>query len=165
MTDFGSPNPHYTRPPAGPPRRKMSGLVIVGIIAAVIVVLCGAFAIIGTLASSTDPKPSNVFGNRDASGLGSPAPYDTSTPTTAAPAGPKTTITEGDWVVGTDVAPGTYRTAEAVSGMCYWGIYRAGTNKGDIVQNDIVTGGRPTVTLKAGQEFSSTGCGTWTKTA
>ena len=53
------------------------------------------------------------------------------------------TIRQGTWTVGTDIAPGTYRTTEAVSGMCYWEITRSGTNGDDIVANDIVTGGHP----------------------
>lgn len=68
----------------------------------------------------------------------------------------------GTWTVGVDIEPGTYRLAHEVSETCYWGIYRSGTNKDDIVQNDIVTGGRPSVTLRDGQDFDS-GCGTWEK--
>jgi len=66
----------------------------------------------------------------------------------------------GTWTVGVDIEPGNYRLAHEVSETCYWGIYRSGTNKDDIVQNDIVTGGRPSVTLREGQDFDS-GCGTW----
>lgn len=74
-----------------------------------------------------------------------------------------TTITEGTWTVGRDIEAGTYLTQDTVSGRCYWGIYRSGTNGGDIIENDIVTGGRPTVTLKAGQDFTTTRCGSWIK--
>lgn len=160
------PAPHTPNP------RRTSPAVIVGIIVAGLVILCGGLAIIGAVTSKVEPTKAV-----DSKGIGSPAPYTTAsnqapaptaattTTTAPAPAGPKTTIEEGDWVVGTDVAAGQYRTTVAVEGMCYWGIYKAGTNKGDIVQNDIVTGGRPSVTLKAGQEFSSTGCGSWTKVA
>jgi hypothetical protein len=73
------------------------------------------------------------------------------------------TITEGTWTVGVDIEPGTYRTKEPVGSSCYWGIYRSGTNKDDIIQNDIVTGGTPTVNLAEGQDFSSTRCGSWVK--
>jgi hypothetical protein len=74
------------------------------------------------------------------------------------------TITEGMWTVGIDIEPGTYRTTEAVSsGSCYWGIYRSGTNGGDIIENDIVNGGFPTVTLSEGQDFSTQRCGSWVK--
>lgn len=71
------------------------------------------------------------------------------------------TITEGVWTVGTDIRPGTYRTTSAITEMCYWGIYRTGTNMEDIIQNDIVTGGRPTVTLSEGQDFETSDCGQW----
>ncbi|WP_179210858.1 hypothetical protein [Cellulomonas iranensis] len=70
-------------------------------------------------------------------------------------------IHDGTWTVGVDIAPGTYRTIEPVSGTCYWAIYKSGTNKDDIVQNDIVNGGYPTVTIREGQDFESSRCGTW----
>ena len=72
-------------------------------------------------------------------------------------------ITEGTWTVGTDIAPGTYRTSAPVPDQCYWGIYKSGTNKDDIIQNDIVTGGYATVKLSAGQDFEDHGCGTFVK--
>jgi len=69
-----------------------------------------------------------------------------------------TSIRNGMWTVGVDVEPGTYRTAEPVSSQCYWGIYRSGSNGSDIVENDIVIGGFPTVTLSEGQDFLNRGC-------
>ena len=74
----------------------------------------------------------------------------------------RNTIGEGDWAVGVDVQPGTYRTTDAVSGDCYWEI-NSDANGDNIVANDIVTGGRPTVTLANGQYFSSNRCGDWRK--
>ena len=74
-----------------------------------------------------------------------------------------TSIGEGIWTVGVDVKPGTYRTKEALSGYCYWAIYRSGTNGDDIVENDGPEGGFPTVTLSAGQDFENSGCGTFVK--
>ena len=73
------------------------------------------------------------------------------------------TIKEGTWTVGVDLEPGTYRTNSDVTSGCYWGIYRTGSNGSDIVDNDIVSGGRPSVTLSAGQDFKSSRCGTWSK--
>jgi hypothetical protein len=73
------------------------------------------------------------------------------------------TITEGVWVVGTDVQPGHYRTTAAVSGGCYWMITKSGTNGSDIIQNGLPTGGYPTVTLSAGQDFTTQDCGSWVK--
>lgn len=74
----------------------------------------------------------------------------------------RNTIGEGDWAVGVDVRPGTYRTTEAISGDCYWEI-NSDANGDNIVANDIVTGGRPTVTLQNGQYFSTSRCGDWRK--
>ncbi|WP_075012329.1 hypothetical protein [Geodermatophilus obscurus] len=72
-------------------------------------------------------------------------------------------IGEGTWTVGVDVQPGTYRTSSAVLGQCYWGIYRSGTNGSDIIDNNIVTGGFPTVQLREGQDFTNRDCGTFVK--
>ena len=75
----------------------------------------------------------------------------------------KNRIYEGIWTVGVDVDPGTYRLAEAFDGdMCYWSIEKTGSN-GALIDNDIVTGGRPSVTLKSGQDFRTQGCGPWDK--
>lgn len=73
------------------------------------------------------------------------------------------TVGDGTWTVGSDIEPGTYRAAAAVGSTCYWGIYRSGSNGGDIIENDIPGGGRPVVTLSAGQDFNSTRCGKWEK--
>lgn len=72
-------------------------------------------------------------------------------------------IEEGMWTVGVDVEPGTYRTAAAVSGDCYWAITRSGSNGSDIIDNDIVQGGFPTVTLEVGQDFENSRCGTFVR--
>lgn len=72
-------------------------------------------------------------------------------------------VGNGIWTVGVDIEPGTYRTTEAVTQMCYWGIYRTGSNGDDIIENDIVQGGFPSVTLSAGQDFKTSDCGTWAK--
>ena len=72
-------------------------------------------------------------------------------------------VGDGIWTVGRDIEPGTYRTIDAVTDTCYWGIYRSGSNGADIIENDIVTGGFPTVTLTDGQDFNSNRCGTWAR--
>jgi hypothetical protein len=66
-------------------------------------------------------------------------------------------------VVTEDVAlPQTYRAKDPVSGTCYWEI-NSDANGKNIVANDIVTGGRPTVTLSSGQYFTTKRCGDWAK--
>lgn len=72
-------------------------------------------------------------------------------------------IREGTWTVGVDIEPGTYRASADVTSGCYWGIYRTGSNGSDIIDNDIVSGGRPSVTLSVGQDFKTSRCGTWSK--
>ena len=83
--------------------------------------------------------------------------------TSIASARSRKSIEEGDWAVGVDVAPGTYRTDAPVVDGCYWAIYKAGTNQEDIINNGNPTGGYPTVVLKKGQEFTNQGCGTFVK--
>lgn len=73
------------------------------------------------------------------------------------------TVGDGTWTVGADIEPGTYSAVEAVGSSCYWGIYRSGSNGGDIIENDIPGGGRPVVALSVGQDFNSTRCGKWEK--
>lgn len=80
---------------------------------------------------------------------------------TAAPPAPEAAISDGTWVVGEDIAAGTYKVVEAVPADCYWSITKSGTNGGDIIENDIPGGGKPKVTLKKGQDFTTRGCGDW----
>lgn len=75
----------------------------------------------------------------------------------------QTVITDGVWVIGEDREPGTYKTNAEVPSGCYWAIYKSGTNGRDIINNDIVDGGRPSVTLQVGHDFKTSGCGAWTK--
>lgn len=74
--------------------------------------------------------------------------------------GPTSSMGEGVYEVGTDIKPGRYRTNDAVSN-CYWEITKSGSNGQDIIANDNVSGGRPSVTIKRGQEFKSNRCGEW----
>ncbi|GGL80340.1 hypothetical protein [Glutamicibacter protophormiae] len=72
-------------------------------------------------------------------------------------------VSDGIWTVGTDIKAGTYRAKEAVGSNCYWAVLKSGTNGDDIVNNGIPGGGRPTVTVRKGQDFESVRCGTWVK--
>jgi len=77
--------------------------------------------------------------------------------------GAKSIITEGLWTVGVDITPGTYRmTQEAKGGdeTCYWAIEKTGSN-GELIANDLVSGGYGTVTLTDGQDFRTQDCGSW----
>jgi hypothetical protein len=74
---------------------------------------------------------------------------------------PVSAISEGVWLVGSDIKAGTYRTIDPVMGDCYWEIGKPGTTA--IIDNDIVTGGRPTVVLRSGQQFTTRDCGDWAR--
>ncbi|MCD9875537.1 hypothetical protein [Streptomyces guryensis] len=69
---------------------------------------------------------------------------------------------DGDFQVGSDVKPGTYRTTGNTDGMCYW--ERAKDAKGEtdsILANDNVSG-TSYVTVKATDKlFKSNGCKDW----
>ena len=80
---------------------------------------------------------------------------------------PRPTIDEGIWHVGEDVPAGTYRTEQQLTAdqLCYW--ERSETSDsasiGDIIANANPSGGRPQVTLKKGEWFTTNRCGTWIK--
>jgi hypothetical protein len=87
-------------------------------------------------------------------------------PTTSAiKAAARTTIAGDDVVhVGEDVPAGVYRVAAPVTADegCYW--LKSSDSEGvNIIDNGLPTGGRPQVTLKAGQWFTSDHCPTWVK--
>ena len=89
----------------------------------------------------------------------------TVTPKVAPPPAIADTIEDGLWEVGVDVQIGQYKTLKAIESgsTCYWQISPVG-KPDTIIDNAIVTGGRPIVTIKKGQTFESQGCGVWGKT-
>ena len=90
-------------------------------------------------------------------------------PTASSPALPTTTnggITDGTYVIGTDMPAGTYRTAGPANGLgaCVW--QRLANTSGDfnaaIAQN--VTAGPDVVTVApTDKAFTTTGCQSWSK--
>jgi hypothetical protein len=81
---------------------------------------------------------------------------------TKAPTDP---LPAGVYIVGVDVAPGTWSATPPTGGSCYWtrlSAFTGGTNS--IIANDLPRG--PTIVTIAATDkgFSSKGCGTWTKT-
>jgi hypothetical protein len=92
-----------------------------------------------------------------------PATHSVS-PRTAVKAKPKVvTLADEDTPgqVGDDFPAGTYRTTASVAGLdCYW-MKSSDAEGSNIVDNGLPGGGRPQVTLKKGQWFTSERCGTW----
>lgn len=74
----------------------------------------------------------------------------------------KTSFGDGDFIVGTDMVPGTYRNAG--SSGCYWArLSGFGHTLGDIIANDN-TDTQAVVTIDASDKgFESSNCGTWNK--
>ncbi|GGN92879.1 hypothetical protein GCM10011579_091190 [Streptomyces albiflavescens] len=69
---------------------------------------------------------------------------------------------DGDFQVGTDIKPGTYRTTGNADDMCYWERAKDASGELDsLIANDNVSG-TSYVTIKAGDKlFKSTGCKDW----
>jgi hypothetical protein len=73
------------------------------------------------------------------------------------PPSPTSTFGDGTYVVGEQIAAGTYQATPSPS--CYWARHADATG-GSIVANDNVDGSA-VVTLEAGDIFQSARCGTW----
>lgn len=78
----------------------------------------------------------------------------------AAEEGPKTSFTDGTYLVGTEIQPGTYR-AQPVS-SCYWerlsGLSGASS---DIITNEFTKGQALVTILESDMAFKSSKCGRW----
>jgi hypothetical protein len=164
----GYPPPFQTIAPAQRPRRSVPLIVAVFIAAGAGVVFCLGGVLVGA-ASTQSAKPQISY---------APSPYPvvsvstvTVTKTVAVtpsppppPPGPATTLeNDGVYLVGSDIAPGTYR-AKVTSNNCYWARLKS-TNPQDIISNDNVSsGGQALVTISASDKaFQTDGCGKWTK--
>ena len=91
-------------------------------------------------------------------------PGPTAAPTAAPPpAGPRTTFSDGTYVVGSEVSAGTYRNSSSSSG-CYWErLSGFGGTTDEIIANNF-TQSRQLVTISPSDVgFSAQGCGTWTQ--
>ncbi|MBI5421700.1 hypothetical protein HZA44_01025 [Candidatus Peregrinibacteria bacterium] len=70
---------------------------------------------------------------------------------------------DGNYIVGTDIQPGTYRTRKASAGCYYSRLSGFGGSMDEIISNDI-TDFPAIITIAATDKgFKSTRCGTWTQ--
>ena len=153
------------RPPRPPKKRISSGAVISITLGSVFAVFVGCSALVGLAGSSTrNTTPSYGVPN---------VPTRPGSPVTAAPvappAAPAGTVGNGTWIVGTDLQPGTYRSAGAKPGfieLCTW-ITRAGVGgNSDIIDigNTADRGGQQVVQIGGKvKSFESSGCESWVK--
>ncbi|OBB84227.1 hypothetical protein A5781_01325 [Mycobacterium sp. 852002-30065_SCH5024008] len=94
-----------------------------------------------------------------------PAATKTVTVTVAPPPppGPKTTIAaNGTFIVGSDIAPGTYRSAGNYG--CYWARLRS-LDTGDIIDNNVNDGPQAVQILPTDRAFMTRNCAAWQKVA
>ena len=69
---------------------------------------------------------------------------------------------DGTYIVGTDLAAGTYKSA--ASSGCYWERLKGfGGTANEIIANDNTDAGAIVTIAKSDKGFSSSSCGTWTK--
>lgn len=165
MTQQQQPiDPYAWRAPGPPPQRPASRSKAGSIVLLIVCVLaaCGAGIAFGSFIAQPEASTSSAD---SAATIGQAPPGHSMINGTPTPrvieAAPE--VDDGVWTVGVDLPAGKYRTTEAVSSDCYWSITKTGTNGSDIVQNGIPGGGRPSVTLKKGQDFETQRCGTWRK--
>lgn len=85
---------------------------------------------------------------------------DDLSPITAEPTAP---FGDGVWIVGVDIAPGTWQSETPPDGSCYWERMSGfGGELDDIIANEF-TESQQVVTIQPGDVgFKSDGCGTWT---
>lgn len=75
---------------------------------------------------------------------------------------PATTMGDGDWLVGADVAPGRYRTSSN-NPDCYWERGRDFTRDPATHLENNGGDGRTVVDLVDGERFTTYQCGTWVR--
>lgn len=117
-----------------------------------------------TIAPTDTPEPTNTpRPTQPPSPTSKPVP--TAKPVTAAPTKPPApavrTFGQGQWIVGADIAPGTYRAPG--SDACYWErLSGFGGSLGEILANDIAAGPVLVTIAPTDKGFNSHDCGEWT---
>jgi hypothetical protein len=144
--------------------KKAKG-VLVGVTAAIVLLVCcgvGSSALSNMGGGAPDnPIPAPASSAPVADVTVSPSDSVTVDDQAAANSS-KTSISDGQWQIGIDKRSGKYLTAGGDG--CYWELTTlAGAEPGDAgyVDNGLPNG-RAFLTLKAGEYFTTSNCGTWT---
>jgi hypothetical protein len=156
--------PGSTQGPADEPlnkRRPITAGTLTFIIA-----LIANLAIIAIIVNSGDPAATatvSTSGHPEEQTLPAPAAPPASLP--ALPPGLATTFNEGRFVVGTDIAPGTYHTAGPSGELdCYWERLKDTNGATDSIIANNLGPGPATVTINTSDgAFQTRWCSTWTK--
>ncbi|MDX3098035.1 hypothetical protein PV417_26415 [Streptomyces sp. ME19-03-3] len=165
-TQYPTASPSAPQPSHKPSRRK--AWLTHGAVGVVALILGTAAGGGGAEADSDAVATPAVTVTATAKAAAAPAPTVTATKTVTAkppkPKGPATSVAgDGEYLVGTDMKAGTYRTAGPDGSLCYW--ERAKDSTGDfdsiIANNNLQGSGR--VTVRKGEVFKTTGCKKWAK--
>lgn len=146
----GTPPPHRGTGPRRPAPRQRSLAVRAKTAAmagcAVVLAGCGGSSHTATTVISTPPAQTKTV---------------TVTVAPPPPPGPKTSIeTDGMFVVGTDIAPGTYRSTGKYG--CYWARLRT-LDTNDIIDNNVGDGPQVIEIQPGDKAFMTRNCGSWHK--
>ncbi|MEV0206789.1 hypothetical protein AB0H97_16470 [Streptomyces sp. NPDC050788] len=135
----------------------MKGKIALGAVVGVAVI-----AVVSTNSGSGTSDGGSDSGSGTGKGSSASAPHGSGGSKAAATEKKAAFAGDGDFRVGSDIKPGTYRTTGNSDGMCYW--ERARDAKGEmdsIIANDNVSG-TSYVTVKATDRlFKSHGCKDW----
>ncbi|MFH8464181.1 hypothetical protein [Streptomyces sp. NPDC017991] len=146
------------------------GKIALGIVVSVVVIgAVSANSGDGDGGSGNDGKGSSASAGRESGKKGgndAGSDADTKSGTKAdkaAGAGKKAAFQgDGDFQVGTDVQPGTYRTTGNADALCYWERSKDASGEMDsILANDNVSGTSYVTILKSDKLFKSSGCKDW----
>ncbi|MGH3989411.1 MAG: hypothetical protein ACRDTZ_19185, partial [Pseudonocardiaceae bacterium] len=137
------------------PRKKPR--ITAGLLLAFIIAIVANLTIVAMLANSDEPASTATAHAQE-----QPLPVPVALP---APANLATTFGEGRFLVGTDIAPGTYQTTgESGSLDCYWERLKdtsGATNS--IIANDLGAGPATVTIDKSDAAFQTRWCNTWSK--
>ncbi|MFC9229449.1 hypothetical protein ACFTZI_10860 [Streptomyces decoyicus] len=163
---------HPFAPPqaAGPPKKNHDALKItVGVVCAGIVFGLGAAVGSGNdggKKTAAKPGPTvTVTVTAKTAKARAEKPKSDAKPV-AAPAAPDAAVGQGSYLVGEDIAAGTYKTGGPAASdvpLCYWA--RAKDSSGEM--GSIIANGTPQgparVTVNKGETFETNGCKEWTR--
>lgn len=165
MPNYDQHTYHYGYEDEGTPAPKSPRWVLIAIVAALVLLILGLC--IGIFANVAKDKP--VIIAPSASSPAAAAP-NKGRPASVAPAKTPalpTSVSDGEYEVGKDIAAGRYRTAGADQGLVSLCTYSISKTQGgsDYIDVGTVTGEKEQayVTLKKGQWFKAQGCQPWAR--
>ncbi|WP_344005996.1 hypothetical protein [Streptomyces thermocarboxydovorans] len=172
--------PPVPAPPAGmasgrKPSRRKSWLTygVTALVALVIGAAIGGDGESGGKDTSAAPAPTVTVTRTAAAQAGEPEPAVTVTekvtvkPKPTKKPGPATTVAgDGQYLVGEDMRPGTYKTAgpdkSGVIENCYWARTKDASGEFDAIIANANLQGQGRVTVNKGEYFETNGCQEWT---